>query len=34
MVKILDGATFSGIKLTASFLREQIHSELLYENHL
>ena len=34
LVKILPGATFSGIPMTASFLREQIQSENLYENHL
>ena len=34
MVKILLDATFSGIPLTESFLREQIHSENSYENHL
>ena len=34
MVKILLDATFSGIPLTESFLREQIHSKNLYENHL
>ena len=34
MVKILHGATFSGIQLTASFLSERIHSENLYENYL
>ena len=34
MVKILPDATFSGIPLLASFLRERIHSENLYENHL
>ena len=34
MVKILLAATFSGIPLTESFLRERIHSENLYENHL
>ena len=34
LVKILHEATFSGIQLTASFLRERIHSENLYENHL
>ena len=34
LVKILPNATFSGIPLTASFLRERIHSENLYENHL
>ena len=34
LVKILTDATFSGIPLTASFLREQIRSENLYENHL
>ena len=33
-VKILPDATFSGIPLTASFLRERILSENLYENHL
>ena len=34
MVKILLDATFSGIPLTVSFLRERIHSENSYENHL
>ena len=34
MVKILLNATFSGIPLTESFLRERIHSENSYENHL
>ena len=34
MVKILLDAKFSGIPLTESFLRERIHSENLYENHL
>ena len=34
MVKILHEATFSGIQLSASFLRERIHSKNLYENHL
>ena len=34
LVKILPDATFSGILLTGSFLRERIHSENLYENHL
>ena len=34
VVKILLDATFSGSPLTESFLREQIHSENLYENHL
>ena len=34
LVKILLDATFSGIPLTESFLREQIHSENSYENHL
>ena len=34
LVKILLDATFSGIPLTESFLREQIHSENLYENRL
>ena len=34
LVKILINATFSGIPLTESFLRERIHSENLYENHL
>ena len=34
LVKIFLEATFSGILLTESFLREQIHSENLYENHL
>ena len=34
MVKLLLDATFSGIPLTESFLREQIHSENSYENHL
>ena len=33
LVKILLDATFSGIRLTESFLREQIHIENLYENH-
>ena len=33
LVKVLLDATFSGIPLTESFLREQIHSENLYENH-
>ena len=33
-VKILLDATLSGIPLTESFLRERIHSENLYENHL
>ena len=33
-VKILLDAAFSGIQLTESFLRERIHSENLYENHL
>ena len=32
-VKILHEATYSDIQLAASFLREQIHSENLYENH-
>ena len=34
LVKILFEATFSGIPLTESFLRERIHSENSYENHL
>ena len=34
LVKILIDATFSGISLTKSFLRERIHSEKLYRNHL
>ena len=34
LVKILLDATFSGIPLTESFLRERIHSKNLYENHL
>ena len=34
LTKILPDATFSGIPLTASFLRERIHCENLYENHL
>ena len=34
MVKILLDATFSGIALTESFLRERRHSENSYENHL
>ena len=34
LVKIIIDATFSGIPLTESFLREQIHSENLYENDL
>ena len=34
LVKILPEATFSCIPLAASFLRERIHSENLYENHL
>ena len=34
LVKNLLDATFSGIPLTESFLRERIHSENLYENHL
>ena len=34
LVKILPDATFSGITLTALFLRERIHSDNLYENHL
>ena len=33
LVKILLDATFSGIPLTESFLRERKHSENLYENH-
>ena len=33
LVKILLDATFSGIPLTESFLREQIHSKNSYENH-
>ena len=34
LVKFLLDATFSGIPLTESFLREQIHGENLYQNHL
>ena len=34
LVKILLNATFSGIPLTESILRERIHSENLYENPL
>ena len=34
LVKILLDATFSGIPLTESFLRERKHNENLYENHL
>ena len=34
MVKILLDATFSGIPLTEPFLRERIHSENSYENHV
>ena len=34
LVKILHKATFSGIQLIASFLREGIRSENLYETHL
>ena len=34
LVKILLDATFSGISLTEPFLRERIHSENSYENHL
>ena len=34
LVKILLDATFSGILLTEAFLREQIQSENVYENHL
>ena len=34
LIKILHEATFSGIQLTASFLRERIHSKNLYENRL
>ena len=34
LVKILHEATFSCIQLTVSILRERIHSENLYENHL
>ena len=34
LVKILLDATFSGILLTESFLRERIHSENLYDTHL
>ena len=34
LVKIFLDATFSGIPLTESFLRERIHSENSYENHL
>ena len=34
LVKIRLDATFSTIPLTESFLREQIQSEIFYENHL
>ena len=34
LVKILLDATFSGIPLTESFLRERTHSENSYENLL
>ena len=34
LVKILNEATFSGIQMTASFLRERMHSKNLHENHL
>ena len=34
MIKILLDATFSDIPLIESFLRERIHSENSYENHL
>ena len=34
LVKILLDATFSDISRTQSILREQIHSENLYENHV
>ena len=34
LVKILLDATFSGIPMTESFLRERLHSENVYENHL
>ena len=34
LVKILLDATFSGIPLTVSFLRERIQSKNLYEYHL
>ena len=34
LVKIFLDATFSGIPLTESFLRERIQSENSYENHL
>ena len=33
MVKIRLDATFSGIPLTQSFLRERIQSEFFHENH-
>ena len=33
LAEILHEATFSGIQLIASFLRERIHSENLYESH-
>ena len=33
LVKIVLDATFSGYPLTESSLREQMHSENLYENH-
>ena len=34
LVSFLLDATFSCIPLTESFLRERMHSENLYENHL
>ena len=34
LVKILLDATFSNIPLTEPFLRELIHRENLYQNHL
>ena len=34
LVKIRLEATFSGIPLTGSFLRERIQSEKFYKNHL
>ena len=34
LVKILLDATFSGIPMSESFLRERIHSENSKENHL
>ena len=34
LVKILLDATFSGIPMTESFLRERLHSENVYENNM